>query len=375
MVLGVTTAIFAFGYAILVLFFAKGWRKLTKRSELAPVSNNKDAVHSLALLIPFRNESKHLPFLIDSIDQLILTGIDLEVIWINDQSEDSSELLIENAIKVRKSWKLLRTTPDFEGKKAALTLGVLSTVKEWIVCTDADCSMNPFWLLDMLKVAEAENADVVSGPVLLKAFNWFERLQSLEFMSLNAIGASCIELRNPVIVNGANWMYKREAWLKVDGFKAHQQLASGDDDLLMHQFLSKGYKISFCLKKGAIVETQACKTFQELLNQRLRWISKSGRYSRKDITLILASVWIYLALVVCLAMAGHWLIALVLWLVKWTVDGWFLRSVSEFYGLRNSLKWLSLVQVFYLPYVLVVGLLGNFSFYQWKGRRHRPMKA
>lgn len=372
MVFEILTAVLSIFYSILVGWFSHGWRKL-RASTIQDADGSNDS-ESVALMIPFRNEQKHLLLLAKAITQLEPSSFRLEVIWVNDHSEDHSVLLLTPFLEKEPNWKLLNLPQNQYGKKAALSFGILNTTAKWILCTDADCIPHPNWVNRMMSTAVGSQASLVSGPVKLMGNDWFGSLQAIEFMSLNAIGGACLALDNPVIANGANLLYNRSSWLKVGGFSQHQQIPSGDDDLLLHQFALKGFKTAFCYHREAVIATQPCETFVAFVNQRLRWISKSGRYDRKDITLILVMVWLYMAGVVGLFLTGNWLLASVLWAIKWVADAVFLWNPSHFYGLRKEWLLLPIVQIFYLPYVLIAGLAGNFGPYQWKGRTHQSMR-
>ncbi|MCH5689775.1 hypothetical protein LWM68_39450 [Niabella sp. W65] len=66
--------------------------------------------------------------------------------------------------------------------------------------------------------------------------------------------------------NGANLAYKREVFYEVDGFKGIDNIASGDDMLLMHK-IWKRYpnQIGYLKAKEAIVETEAAPTWKAFL--------------------------------------------------------------------------------------------------------------
>ncbi len=367
MVLEVVTLAFSVGYAWLVFWFMRGWKLLHQHQPLASPHWGKSV--GVSLVIPFRNERQNLPRLVEAIERLNLSGLTLEVFWIDDQSEDDGYAWLSKQTNRHPNWKLLQTSSDATGKKAALTLGIHSSSHEWIACTDADCLFGSDWLQTMVATAYLNQSDLVSGPVKLTGSHWFQRLQSLEFMSLNAIGGACLALKQPVIANGANLMYRKSCWIATGGFEAHKHRASGDDDLLLHQLNEAGFSLSFCLNRKALVETEACKNFSAFMHQRLRWISKSGSYKRKDITAILAMVWLYLAGVFALMLQGKWELAFSMWFIKWVADSVFLWAPSAFYQLNQDWKWLPIVQLFYLPYVLIAGLAGNFISFQWKGRK------
>jgi len=45
--------------------------------------------------------------------------------------------------------------------------------------------------------------------------NWFEKIQSLEFMGLIAIGAGAIANHRPIMCNGANLAFQKDIFYKI----------------------------------------------------------------------------------------------------------------------------------------------------------------
>ena len=79
--------ILAIFYFLLLRKYGALWDKI-QDIEKNPLSRKPNT--SVSILIPFRNESHALPRLIQSLNQLDINDISVEVVFINDHSSDSS---------------------------------------------------------------------------------------------------------------------------------------------------------------------------------------------------------------------------------------------------------------------------------------------
>ena len=61
----------------------------------------------------------------------------------------------------------------------------------------------------------------------------FGQLQELEFMSLIAASAGAASVGLPIMCNGANLAYRKNAFEEINGYGADQKFASGDDMFLL----------------------------------------------------------------------------------------------------------------------------------------------
>src|SRR5581483_2996565 len=127
---------------------------------------------------------------------------------------------------------------------------------------------------------ETRDYFMISSPVAyFEERSLFELMQTLEFYYLIGIGAAFIGNKKASTCNGANLAYKKETFYTVGGFKGIDDLASGDDELLL-QKVARQYKgrIGFLKQREAIVYTHAKHTLGSFLKQRRRWASKSTHY-------------------------------------------------------------------------------------------------
>ena len=116
----------------------------------------------------------------------------------------------------------------------------------------------------------------------MKKKSLFERMQTLEFGYLIGVGAAFIGNGRASTCNGANLAYRKDIFYEVGGFKGIDDLASGDDELLL-QKVSARYpgKIGFLKRYEAVVFTHAKPNLKEFMRQRKRWASKSVKYKDK----------------------------------------------------------------------------------------------
>lgn len=185
--------------------------------------------------------------------------------------------------------------------------------------------------------------------------------------------------------NGANMAYEKNAFYEVDGFKGIDNIASGDDMLLMHKIYERyPERILFLKSTDAIVQTAPVKTISAFFNQRIRWASKADKYDDKRIFPVLLLVYLLnvmlLALsIICLitnyqlpianyqlSIWKFWLISMI---VKTMVELFFLFPVSKFFGKQRLLFLFPLMQPLHIIYTVIAGWLGKFGTYQWKERK------
>lgn len=354
-------------YAVYLLSRAYYYRRL--------LANNRGVNEDfplLSILVAARNEEKNLPQLLKCIAAQDYPAQRMELIIVNDHSEDDTVMIATEAARRDGRISILHLN-DRLGKKAAVEAGVKAARGEWIVTTDADCHMGAQWLS---KLAQEMNARTgfVSGPVQLTGDGWFAQMQALEFAGLNAVGAASIEAGEPNLCNGANLAYRKELFAAVGGFGGHEHLASGDDEFLMHKISAAGWRIAFAADPLCIVKTAACENLRAFALQRRRWVSKSRHYSRRSLTLILVSAWLAMlsfpllaAFTVSDARWG-WALAAA-FALKVLAEAAVLLPATRFFGNFNLLIWLLPEQLLHIAYLLWAGVAGNAGEFEWKGRK------
>ncbi len=175
--------------------------------------------------------------------------------------------------------------------------------------------------------------------------------------------------------NGANLAYSKKVFLEVGGFKGIDNIASGDDMMLMHK-IYKQHKngIGFMFSNEAVVVTQPMPTWKDFFNQRIRWASKADKFDDKRIIAVLALVYLLNISFIAVPVIAFWYWELWIWwvimlLVKVLIELRFMWPVAFFFHQQKLLWWFPVMQPFHILYTVIAGWLGKFGTYKWKGRK------
>ena len=128
-------------------------------------------------------------------------------------------------------------------------------------------------------------------------------------MTLQGITGASVYKKFHSMCNGANLAYEKKVFLEVDGFTGIDNIASGDDMLLMHKIYNKyPGKVMFLKSANAIVRTKPMETLKEFFNQRIRWASKADKYTDKKIITVLMIVYLFNLYVLGLGISSFFII-------------------------------------------------------------------
>ena len=346
--------------------------------KIAPFSSETEkSITRFSLIIPFRNEAENLPTLLESIENMNYDSQLFEIIFVNDASEDFSEAIVSEAIqKSRFSLKLLQNKRiSHAPKKDAISEAIKNSTFEWIVTTDADCELPENWLKTLDAFIQKNNSVMVCGPVIYKSSgNFIETFQQLDGFSLQAVTIGSFGLGNPVLGNGANLAYKKEAFSEVDGFSGNEHIASGDDIFLLEK-MKKAFpkQVHFLKSKEAIVSTKPQETWGKVINQRIRWASKTSKQKNTASTFLGILVFLvnvsWLAIPFLMAFNPQNLFVYILLLsAKIIADYLVIRQAAVFFSEKIAL-WKFLWLPFLYAAIVLTVVFGSFGGnYSWKGR-------
>lgn len=355
------------------------------------VRTDEKPITKFSIIVPFRNEEKNLLKLLKSISKLNYPKDLFEIILVDDFSSDGSE-------KVFNTWRfqngLIQTTLlenlrlSNSPKKDAISRAIPILKHEWVITTDADCTVNKNWLLTLDNFIQKNNVEMVVGAVVYKTKNnWFHQFQQLDLLSLQGTTIGSFGIRKPFMCNGANFAYTKKLFNEIRGFDGNNKMASGDDVFLLQKALKNhADKVHYLKNTDSIVKTKPENDLYKLFMQRVRWASKttgySGYYSKSLAVVVLVMNALLVAslglriigtsFIDCaqddtLSLTISWQILLITFSIKYFVDYLLLLKSNQY--LRKS-KFIfpiasSLVYPFFSSFVGIYSLFGNFS---WKGR-------
>lgn len=364
-------------YAGLMLFYRQNWLAC---QDYMPSTTQEAQEVFITVIIPARNEEKYIAGCLNSIITQDYPGHLYEIIVADDFSSDSTAQIVDG-YGVDKVSRLALQDHLEEGtvnsyKKKAIELAITRAKGELIVTTDADCIVPPGWLKTIGAFYSEKAPAFITAPVMFFAKdNFLSIFQSLDFMTLQGITAASARNNFHSMCNGANLAYQKKVFHEVGGFMGIDDIASGDDMLLMHKIaMVHPQKMGYLKSKDAIVKTAPMATVAGFLQQRIRWASKSGSYSDKKIIAVLAMVyvfnaWLLLLLILSFFSSAVTFLFLALLAGKICIELLFLYPVALFFNQTLLLWWFPLCQPFHILYIITAGWLGKFGKYRWKGRK------
>lgn len=310
-------------------------------------ASNHVSVKPSSILIPFRNEAENLPELLNSLETLQTGNAELEIIFVDDHSEDGGMGIIKSR---QKSNYLVKHSEGF-GKKAAIAKGISIAKYDSILQLDADVTFAGNWFNSVQKKL-LSGVGFVTGLVSIKnPHGWLEHFQLFDLMALMGMTNAGIKSKCWNMANGANMAYPRGLYDQISN-PAHSRFSSGDDMFLIEEAAKQKLYVDFNADIDGLVFTQPEKKIQNLIQQRLRWASKNNALQ----SMLLKSV-LFFALLFNISLIFLPLINscyVLFWLIKILVDFIYLKVLSRNFNTR-------IIWFYYLVSALVYPFLSYAS--------------
>lgn len=361
-------------YCSLMIFYMMKWRR-----EKEFIDEKKKPFTNVSIIIPARNEEQNICSCLQSILQQDYPKELVEVILADDASEDKT-LQVANEFKIANKFSNLMIIPlketnSLSPKKRAITEGIKNALGDLIITTDADCTMSQDWLSTIVSFHETKSPKMIASPVCIKNEKTvFDKIQSLEISGLMLLTGAAIFSAKPLMCNGANLAFTKNIFEEVAGYDEMDNLASGDDVMLMRK-IQKNYPdgIHFLKSSNAIVFTSAQKTLRSFFNQRKRWASKIGAMNDNFVNAISVLIWLLsfslLLSAFCLIFFGKFVaLFIVCFSVKCSIDFLLLFLTASFFEKKKLLLFFLHAEVFQAFYVTISVLLLHGK-YNWKNRK------
>ena len=363
-------------YMLFIVIFTYGWY-----NNHYYLPNGQLPVTSVSVIIPLRNEEVNCETLFCFLANQDYPQELTEVIFVDDHSQDNTYQMLTKLIteKGKNNFKLIKCSDENEQsfKKAAIENGIRISTGDFIITTDADCKAGEKWISSIVSFYEKYHPKLISAPVVFtKNKSVFKSLQSLEFMSLIASGAGSVEMGVPIMCNGANLAFEKEAYYHIGIDNPDNKIISGDDVFLMLNVKKKYGRqaVTFLKCRDSIIQTPARSTLKSFCQQRIRWVSKSKNY--RDTGIISVSLIVFLfnlllvsALFTSVFFANGLKIYFALLIFKLLIDLPILFGVSAFFHRKKELIFTLPLQLIYPFYIVIFAILGQFISFEWKNRK------
>ena len=353
-------------YALWLLRMIAHWHK----PEQAPAIAN--AAHHLTIVVPFRNEAEHLPNLLKALSMQATETPGAAVVLVDDHSTDDS-LSIALAFKNENQYVTLLQQSATHGKKQGVDLAMQCVATEWVITLDADIQPCEGWLQRIASWTKNNTNDLLILPLHIDpGKNIIGRMQEVEFASVMGITGGMAMAGQPILCNGGNLCFRKEAYERVRATRADMHITSGDDVFLLNALKPFG-KVVWVHDSQVRVSTAPQPSWQSFTAQRLRWMGKAS-FIRDP--WLQATAWLSFLVNASFVLG---MIALMTGIVsiemfaafafiKITLDGWLILKVGNWLCIKQ-LKRFYLALIFLYPfYATLFPLMSQFVKPSWKGR-------
>jgi cellulose synthase/poly-beta-1,6-N-acetylglucosamine synthase-like glycosyltransferase len=374
------TGILLVAYALLIFYYHRAWDSIPQSSGTQPdqdIGDISDLKITVSVIIPARNEERYIEKTLQSLTQQNYPPHLTEIIIINDFSTDATARIVRDYSDKITLLNLADYVelPINSYKKKAIETGITHSKGELIICSDADCLMNPGWIRQIVRFYEKEKLQFIAAPVkIIPNKTFLSVFQALDFISLQGITGAAVYKNIYPMCNGANMAYTRKAYEAVNGFETIDHIASGDDMLLMKkiQTLFPG-KLGYLKDPEAIVSTFPAENVRSFFSQRIRWASKLSHYKDPATWITLSGVYLVNLCLVILFIscffqnAWRWLLVFIAF--KTISEVFFVQKVAIFFQQLSLIKFFPFCQPFHILYTVIAGAFGSFGKYDWKNRK------
>lgn len=326
----------------------------------------------VTLLIPFRNEEKNIPILVESLRKI--ESPELKIFLIDDQSTDASWEVASKCMQQDSRISLMRS-PGV-GKKEAIQFGVLQAESEWILTSDADCQFSQDWVARFQTYFEQDAVQLIGGAVQVNGKEGFLTVfQQLDWASIALVSQVAMDFDRPLMCSAANLAFRKSAFEAVKGYEGNKNYLSGDDEFLLKKIADR-FGDGSCVADFSshnLVITQAGISWRDFLNQRARWASKWNLHDSTShvvqavIPFVIQLFWIASWGLFGLGWQGV-LSFLGIWIMKILAERLALGKVLRSFEIPVPWFYYVMTSLVHPWYILAVGIWSFSPRIRWKGR-------
>ena len=340
-------------------------------------NDTSGAKNTFSIVVPFRNEEKQLPSLLQSLLKIDYDETKFEVLFVDDESNDASVQIINDCLKNGSIHYHILTNIRYSNspKKDAISQALKKAQNDWIVTTDADCIVPPKWLLILDAFIQKKDPKMVCMPVaMIQKNSLLYQFQYFDGLSLQTVTKGGFGNQKPLLCNGANLAYKKKTFFEVAGYIDNDIYASGDDLFLMEK-IRELYptKILYLKNREVTVLTHCVDSWKSVTQQRIRWASKTKYLKEPMLTILggitlLTNLALLASFICCFIFPLDIVYFLSVIVIKILLDTVILVSETQFLRQKFSILYLWISTFIYSVVVVWVVFNSIKGGYEWKDR-------
>jgi cellulose synthase/poly-beta-1,6-N-acetylglucosamine synthase-like glycosyltransferase len=229
----------------------------------------------VTVLICARNEEKNLDFCLTSLGKINYPIELLEILVVDDSSTDSTPEMLQSWKSKLPNLKTISTDDfnrrEFEGKVGALIRGMDAANGEYVIITDADCSVSPNWVREHLRWYDSDTG-MVSSITVLDSIKPFDAAQSIEMTELLGLSMAAINYNIPVSIIGNNLSLRKAAYEEIGGYRKIPFSVTEDVALFQTVWDTGKWKVRFKANDDLLVKSKPPGSFGTWWRQKHRWV-------------------------------------------------------------------------------------------------------
>lgn len=237
----------------------------------------------VSVIVCAKNEARRIDRLIPSI--LDQNYPDFELLVVDDHSSDDSQEVIMRWQNKDPRVRYICYSDSREivqGKKAALSYGIDQATHDILLLTDADClpSSRDWVALMTAPLIEGKSIALGYGGYLKKS-GILNALIRFETSLTAGLYLGLAIAGRPYMGVGRNMAYRKDFFFAQNGFKSHQHIPSGDDDLLVNHGANAD-NTAVVIDPRAYTWSEPKESWSSLFRQKRRHQSTAHFYSKSS---------------------------------------------------------------------------------------------
>ncbi len=288
-----------------------------------------------------------------------------EIIVVNDKSTDNTNSLLNDFANQYEHFSYINissTPKEFHSKKYALTQGIQQAKYHHVLLTDADCfPTSNHWIEQMAK--PIHKYDIVLGyspyyseKGLLNELIQFETIYTaIQYLGFAKAGI-------PYMGVGRNVLYAKKLFEQQKGFKSHQHITGGDDDLFVNAIAHKN-NTTICIHPDSFMYSIPKNTWKSWLVQKIRHLSVSKYYQRKHQVILgllhLSHIGFYLSTFISLYLGVSFNFITLLFTFRMFLIFMIFHKIEHILKGQLSIQQIIRSDFLYIIYIYIIGVIAS----------------
>lgn len=324
-------------------------------------------IYKISIIVAAKNEEKNISILIDALTNQEYNKSCYEIIIVDDASTDETENAVKKVMTASANIKYIKAeNKKYPAKKGALDIGINSAAYDTIAITDADCVPERKWLAS-ISAKINEGYDFVFGVAPFFDNNRLAaKIARYENFRNSILTFSFANIGLPYSAAARSIAFSKKSFLEVGGYSNTLDVQSGDDDLLLREFVKNKKRISTFMDKESFVYSEAKDNFPEYFSQKARHLSTSNYYLLRHKIVLgvwhLVNTFLFFSLFLSLLDINF----LYLFIIKYVFDIFLTSARQTRFGYKFRAYEIILAPLFYDILLIVHYFRGLFKVYKWK---------